>query len=116
MIQYSLTDRSHTVTLNLRGALDALSSPDLGPVLNALVDERRDIVVDLSALRMLDSVGVLALLSLYMRVRAHYDSVGFRGVTAQPLLIFKLLHLDVMFGLTPNPARTSGPAAAGAGI
>jgi anti-sigma B factor antagonist len=71
--------------------------------LDALVEERREhVVVDLSDLRLIDSSGVGALVSLYKRVRANGGSVRFTGVTAQPLVIFKLLRLDVVFGLTSD--------------
>jgi anti-anti-sigma factor len=117
IIQHSIADDGVVATLYLGGALDAVSSPEIQAVLNELVEKQRNVVVDLSALRMIDSSGVDALLSLYRRVRAHDDAVGFRGVTAQPLFIFKLLHLDATFGLTPNDRR---PMAAlppgGAGI
>jgi len=60
---------------------------------------RRDITVDLSDLRLIDSSGVGALVGLYKRVRAAGGAVRFVGVTAQPLVIFKMLRLDMVFGL-----------------
>lgn len=99
-MNHSLTDDGTTTLLRIRGELDALSSPELRPVLDRLVDERRlDIAVDLSELRLIDSSGVGTLVSLYKRVRQNGGVVRFAGVTAQPLVIFKLLRLDVVFGL-----------------
>jgi anti-sigma B factor antagonist len=96
-------DHGSTVTLKIRGELDALSAPDLRPVLDQVVeDQARHVVVDLSDLRLVDSSGVGALVSLYKRVRSYGGEVGFSGVTAQPLVIFKLLRLDVVFGLAPD--------------
>ncbi len=96
----SRVDHAATTTLHIRGELDALSAPDLRPALDQVVDEaRRDVLVNLADLRMLDSSGVGALVSLYKRVRAYGGQVTFTGVTAQPLVIFKLLRLDVVFGL-----------------
>jgi anti-sigma B factor antagonist len=100
-MNHSITDDQTTRVLRIRGELDALSAPDLRPALDALVEERHDdIVVDLSDLRLIDSSGVGALVSLYKRIRANGGGVRFTGVTAQPLVIFKLLRLDVVFGLT----------------
>jgi len=99
----SRLDDATSVTLKIRGELDALSAPELRPILDQLVqDQARDVIVDLSELRLVDSSGVGALVSLYKRVRSYGGRVSFVGVTAQPLVIFKLLRLDVVFGLTPD--------------
>jgi len=87
--------------LCVRGQLDALSAAELRPALDRLVSDcRREIVVDLSELKLIDSSGVGALVGLYKRVRASGGEVRFVGVTSQPLVIFKLLRLDMVFGLT----------------
>jgi anti-sigma B factor antagonist len=84
--------------LRVSGELDALSCPDLRPVLDSLVaDGGLAIRVDLSDLRLIDSSGVGALVSLYKRIRAKGGAVTFVGVKAQPLVIFKLLRLDRVF-------------------
>jgi anti-sigma B factor antagonist len=108
-MNYSRTDDGTTSTLRVRGELDALSSPELRPLLDQLVaDKPREVVVDLSELRLIDSSGVGALVSLYKRVRAQGGHVRFCEVTAQPLVIFKLLRLDMVFALAadaPAPAH-----------
>jgi anti-sigma B factor antagonist len=104
-MHHSISDDQTTTVLRIRGELDALSAPELRPALDAFVEERRtNIVVDLSELRLIDSSGVGALVSLYKRIRATGGSVRFTGVTAQPLVIFKLLRLDVVFGLATEGA------------
>ena len=45
-------------------------------------------------LRMIDSSGVGALVSLYKRVRAQGGNVMIKGIRDQPLAIFQLLKLD----------------------
>ena len=105
-MNHSRTDDGTMTILRVRGELDALSSPDLRPMLDELVeDQRRDIAIDLSELRLIDSSGVGALVSLYKRVRANGGGVRFVGVTAQPLVIFKLLRLDVVFGLVEHGSQ-----------
>jgi anti-sigma B factor antagonist len=90
-----------TTVLRLQGVLDALSCPELRRVLDALVEERKPAVtVDLSKLRLIDSSGVGAMVSLYKRVRANGGEVRFVGATAQPLVIFKLLRLDRALALS----------------
>lgn len=99
-MNYSRTDEGDATNLRIRGELDALSATELRPLLDQIVsDQRKSVSVDLSELRMVDSSGVGALVSLYKRVRAYGGDVSFTGVTAQPLVIFKLLRLDVVFGL-----------------
>lgn len=98
---HSLSQESGTTVLRVQGELDALSCPELRPVLDALVEKRKPAVtVDLSELRLIDSSGVGAMVSLYKRVRANGGEVRFVGVTAQPLVIFKLLRLDRAFSLS----------------
>ena len=100
-MNHTLVEENETAILRLRGELDALSCPELRPVLDGLVqDGRQRVTVDLSELRLIDSSGVGAMVSLYKRVRANGGEVRFVGVTAQPLVIFKLLRLDRAFELT----------------
>jgi anti-sigma B factor antagonist len=89
-----------TARLMIEGELDAISVFDIRPVLDALVTKRpRRVEVDLSRLRIVDSSGVGALVSLYKRVRAQGGQVVVTGLQNQPLAIFRLLRLDrVMAG------------------
>jgi len=99
----SRNDDGPFTTLCVRGELDAVTVAEFRPILDKLIDDqRRQVNVDLSELRLVDSSGVGALVSLYKRVRAIGGSVEFAGVKAQPLVIFKLLRLDVVFELSSN--------------
>ncbi len=94
-MNHTVVQDGGATVLRVRGELDALSCPELRPVLDALVAQGRCIItVDLSELRLIDSSGVGAMVALYKRVRANGGVVKFVGVTAQPLVIFKLLRLD----------------------
>jgi anti-sigma B factor antagonist len=86
--------------LAIGGELDVVSVTDLrGEIEGLLAREPRRLEVDLSSLRMLDSSGVGALVSLYKRVRASGGEVVIVGLRDQPLAIFRLLRLDrVMTG------------------
>ena|ERR1051325_4323156 len=99
-MNHTVVQDNDATVLKLRGELDALSCPELRPVLDSLVTEGRAVTVDLSELRLIDSSGVGAMVSLYKRIRANGGDVRFVGVTAQPLVIFKLLRLDRAFELT----------------
>jgi anti-sigma B factor antagonist len=111
-MNYSRVDEGDASILHIRGELDALSASEIRPHFDQVVeDNRRNVTVDLSGLRLVDSSGVGALVSLYKRVRANGGQVSFTGVTAQPLVIFKLLRLDVVFEL-PLPEEEREQVAA----
>jgi anti-sigma B factor antagonist len=99
-MDHSLTEVDNTRTLRVQGDLDAISSPDLRSALDDLTSRHGSTIrVDLSEVKLLDSSGVGFLVSLYKRTRANGGSVSFVGVVAQPLSMFKLLHLDRVFAL-----------------
>lgn len=90
------TDSPQETTLAIKGELDALSADDLRPIVEDLVaaGSVHSVVVDLSELRMIDSSGVGAIVSLYKRVRAKGGRVSVTGLNGQPLAVIKLLRLD----------------------
>jgi anti-sigma B factor antagonist len=95
MVKFRRSDEAGRVVLYIEGALDATTTPEIRPTIEQLVNERHQLVtVELSALRLIDSSGVGALVSLYKRVRATGGDVHIVGLCNQPLAIFKLLGLD----------------------
>ena len=106
----STTDAGIT-RLAIEGELDAVTVSDLRADIEKLLSGRpKRVEVDLSSLRMVDSSGVGALVSLYKRVRAQGGNVVIKGIRDQPLAIFQLLKLD-RFMLRPDkkpvPPRVS---------
>lgn len=99
-MKHSVDDTGTTLTLHLSGELDALTAGDLRPTLDSLAEQGgRQIVVDMSGLRLIDSSGVGALVALYKRARENGGAVRFEGARDQPLAIFRLLRLDLVFSL-----------------
>lgn len=83
------------LVVHVNGELDAVSVPELRPTLDTLVTEqRKQVVVELSGLRLIDSSGVGAIVSLYKRMRTAGGRLIVRGLRDQPLAIFRLLKLD----------------------
>jgi anti-sigma B factor antagonist len=100
------------IRLSIEGELDAVTVSDLRTEIEKLLMRQIGRVeVDLSQLRMLDSSGVGALVSLYKQVRARGGEMVVVGLRDQPLAIFRLLRLDrVMVGAELNaPAGPGGP-------
>jgi anti-sigma B factor antagonist len=102
-MEHIRADEGDETTLSIHGTLDALTAPELRPTLDAIVAEvRRSITIDLSGLRLIDSSGVGALVSLLKRARTYGGEVRVRGLRDQPLGIFRLLQLDRVFPGTPT--------------
>ena len=97
-MNFSRTDNGDVTVLRISGSLDALSTPELRPTIETLVAEKRaEVTVDLTDLRLIDSSGVGAIVSLYKRMRAVGSRVSVIGLKDQPLAIFRLLRLDRIF-------------------
>jgi len=88
------------VTLTLRGRLDALTAPEVRPLIDRLVEQRcQRVIIDLQQLEMVDSSGVGAIISLFKRLRTVGGDVKIARLTGQPKEIFRLLRLDRAFDL-----------------
>jgi anti-sigma B factor antagonist len=112
---FNVTRRSACCVLRIEGELDALSTPALKPSMGQIAEEGPpEVLVDLSALRLIDSVGVGAIIALYKSVRAYQGNLSVSGARDQPLAILKLLQLDrfLMGAPAPQPATraSSNPA------
>lgn len=95
MTYWTSDEEGKATVLHVKGELDAVSAADLRPTLDRLATSGTlQVVVDLSELRLIDSSGVGAIVSLYKRLRALGGSLVVRGVRDQPLAIFRLLKLD----------------------
>jgi anti-sigma B factor antagonist len=94
-------ERTNSETkLTIRGVLDINSAPLLAEAIDRVVATKPPkVMVDLSALDLIDSSGVAALVKLYRGVRGHRGSIVISGARDQPLAIFKLLRMDRVFNL-----------------
>lgn len=92
---FELNTQRGVSVLRIEGELDALSVVELRPTISQISEERpKQMVVDLSRLRLIDSSGVGAIVSLFKQVRANGGSMVVEGVRDQPLAILRLLRLD----------------------
>ena len=97
-MKYTRTDNGEETTLEIDGTLDAVTAPDLRSVVDQLVNERRrEVTLELSSLRLIDSSGVGVIVSLFKRIRANGGQVKIVGLRDQPRAIFRLLRLDRVF-------------------
>ena len=97
---FNVQQTSNETKLTVRGSLDINSAPDLADAIDKIVATRPPkVAVDLSALDLIDSSGVAALVKLYKGVRAGGGAITISGARDQPLAIFKLLRMDKVFNL-----------------
>ncbi len=86
--------------LLVRGSLDINTATQLAEEIDRIVAGKpARVVCDLSALDLIDSSGVAALVKLYKGVRGHGGAIAITGARDPPLAIFKLLRMDKVFNL-----------------
>jgi anti-sigma B factor antagonist len=101
MLNCVRTDDGGEPYLVIEGALDALTVHDIQAIVDGVVaDGPRRVTVDLGKLKLIDSSGIRAMLSLSKRVKASGGSVVMVGARNQPLEVLKVLKLDGYFGVT----------------
>jgi anti-sigma B factor antagonist len=97
-MSYTRTDNGSETTVQFEGTLDAVTAPEFRTLVDELVAEnRQNITLELSSLRLIDSSGVGVIVSLFKRVRANGGQVRIVGLRDQPRAIFRLLRLDRVF-------------------
>jgi anti-sigma B factor antagonist len=97
---YEVQRNDKETTLFVRGSLDINSAPALAEEIDRVISTKPPkVVVDLSALELIDSSGVAALVKLYKGIRSTGGTLTISGARDQPLAIFKLLRMDKVFNL-----------------
>lgn len=97
-MSYTRTDNGDDTVIEFEGTLDAVTAPEFRTLVEELVAEnRQNITLELSSLRLIDSSGVGVIVSLFKRVRANGGQVRIVGLRDQPRAIFRLLRLDRVF-------------------
>src|SRR5262245_50603360 len=92
------TDDGDQTELRIEGQLVESTVDELRPVVDALVDDnRRDVLLELSKLDLVDQEAVHLIVSLTKRLRAIGGKVRLVGLKNQPRSIFLLLRLDRLF-------------------
>lgn len=103
MLDYRKTDYEDLCIIALQGHLNALTAEQLRSMIQELVvSRRRYVVLDLSALELIDSSGVGALVSLFKKVKTYQGHVKMAALRGQPADIFRLLNLHKAFDVCPG--------------
>jgi anti-sigma B factor antagonist len=97
---FDVQSTNNETRLTIRGSLDINSAPTLAEEIDRIVGTKPPrVAVDLSALDLIDSSGVAALVKLYKGIKNNGGEVAMLGARDQPLAIFKLLRMDKVFNL-----------------
>jgi len=99
-MNFTRNDANGETVLRIEGVLDAVTTPDIRPTIEALVVEKRMRIIVVSALRLIDSSGVGVIVSLFKRAKAYGGELKIQGLRDQPLTIFRLLRLDRVFSIS----------------
>jgi anti-sigma B factor antagonist len=100
MPAFDVQRNNTATTVTVRGSLDINTAPQLAEEIDRIVATKpKQVLVDLSALDLIDSSGVAALVKLYKGIRNAGGNVTISGARDQPLSIFKLLKMDKVFNL-----------------
>lgn len=99
-MQFEKLQDGDAVKLRIAGEFDSITAPELRPTFDEIAaGSPPRVVLDLSGLRLIDSSGVGAIVSLFKRVRAAGGTFEVTGVQGQPRSIFKVLRLDRVFDI-----------------
>ena len=99
-MNFERLNEDKAVRLRIAGELDAITAPELRSAFDALAaEEPSRVVLDLSALDLIDSSGVGAIVSLFKQLKTFGGELGVVGLQGQPRSIFRLLRLDRVFGV-----------------
>ncbi len=97
---FEVSAHGNDIRLAVKGSLDINSAPQLAEEIDRILAKKpAKVQCDLSALDLIDSSGVAALVKLYKGVRSAGGTIAITGARDQPLAIFKLLRMDKVFNL-----------------
>ena len=90
------------LVLEFGDALDAQSAAEVKRRASKLIDGSADVVIDLSSVEFVDSIGLGVLISLFKAVRTAGREAKFIGVRPGVLRVLQIIRLDEIFDLQPN--------------
>ncbi len=96
-MSFRVVEENGAATVFLSGDIDLEHSPDARATLLATVKKGGAVVVDLSAVRYMDSSGVASLVEAFQRARAANTDFSLARVSEQVLKVLTLARLDKIF-------------------
>ncbi len=103
-MEYATTDQDGFAVMSVTGDVDFNSSPELRTVLLELIEARRDVLVDMSAVGYIDSSGVASLIEAYQTAKSLNTRFGLVAVNGTPLRVLQVARLEKIFPMYPTVA------------
>ena len=96
-MEHEVRDEGGVSVVSLRGDVDLESSPRAREVLLRCVRAGRDLTVDLSGVRYIDSSGIASLVEAFQEARKKGTHFSLAAVSPAALRVFQLARLDRVF-------------------
>lgn len=103
-MEHATTDQDGFAVTAVTGDVDFNSSPELRTVLLELIEARRDVLVDMSAVSYIDSSGVASLIEARQAAKSLNTRFGIVGLSGAPLLVIQIAQLEKIFRMYPTVA------------
>jgi|AP95_1055475.scaffolds.fasta_scaffold17905_3 anti-sigma B factor antagonist len=103
-MEHVTTDQDGFAVTAVTGDVDFNSSPELRTVLLELIEARRDVLVDMSAVSYIDSSGVASLIEAYQTAKSLNTRFGLVAVGGTPLRVLQVARLEKIFPMYPTVA------------
>lgn len=99
-MQFTHETQDGVTNITISGEFDSLTAPEVRATFEEIAEKRpTKVVLDLLNLRLIDSSGVGAIVSLFKRVKAVGGKFEVTNLHGQPRSIFKVLRLDKVFNI-----------------
>ncbi len=99
-MQFTHETNDGITNITISGEFDSLTAPEVRATFEEIAEKRPTrVVLDLMNLRLIDSSGVGAIVSLFKRVKAVDGKFEVVNLHGQPRSIFKVLRLDKVFNI-----------------
>ena len=106
----SLADRGSSVVIRVRGEVDTATAPQMGQAIDAQMERRRRIILDLSEVEFMDLHGLAVLMRASRRARSEGGSFAVERPSPVVARLFELVRLDGEIRILPGGSHP--PAAA----
>jgi anti-sigma B factor antagonist len=96
-VEYEIQDMGEYLLLTLSGEVDLFNSPHARQVILSSIDDKRDLLIDLSGVKYIDSSGVASLVEGYQTAKNMQVNYGLVNVSEAAMNVLNLAHLDKVF-------------------
>ncbi len=101
-MEFDISEESERATIVLRGEIDLECSPRVRELLLDLTARAVEVVVDLSAVSLIDSSGVASLLEAFQSAKKRGNRMVLSNVSDAVLRVLQLANLDIVFEISDD--------------